>query len=246
MQSIYDNSNESLIVKMNQGFKVIRPDHYDHMNTQFAVSKVMSLHDAMDLPFNFYMTSKDHIIRKLNDLCASSHGHDKNTLQGLDVKNAFEDKEFTTQLLANDAMVMSTRRPHFFDEYSVLNDKSVINGVSLKMPWLNDKNAVIGIIGCSIVFNTDSFATLARNLSLITKTFLFNVKMHPKNCISEIYFSRREQEVIDWLLCGKSIRQIGEIMELSSRTVESYYNNIKRKANVNTKSELFEFILSTR
>lgn len=50
--------------------------------------------------------------------------------------------------------------------------------------------------------------------------------------------STRELECLFFILRGRSAKQIGEIMCLSKRTIESYIENIKSKFGCNTKSDL--------
>lgn len=242
MQNIFDHSSESVIVKTNQGYKIMRPDDAD--DAKKSVSTIISLGEAKDLPFNFYIVTKDQIVREVNDLCANVHGHSRADVLDKNLADIMNDKETVKKWHFNDAIVMETRRPHFFSEYSALNDESTIDGVSIKMPWLDDSNKAIGILGCTLVLSEHTYADLARHLSVVTNTFLFNLSLNQTHYQEKIYFSAREQEVIDWIIAGRSIRQIADIMGLSNRTVESYYNNVKRKANVYTKAELFDFILA--
>jgi len=55
--------------------------------------------------------------------------------------------------------------------------------------------------------------------------------------------SRREKDVLKHLLLGKSARVIGELLGISQRTVESYIDNIKRKFQCKTKSEVIEIAM---
>jgi DNA-binding CsgD family transcriptional regulator len=52
--------------------------------------------------------------------------------------------------------------------------------------------------------------------------------------------SRRELECLEWLLKGRSARQIGEELNLSKRTIEEYLENIKNKLGCITKTEVFD------
>ena len=57
-----------------------------------------------------------------------------------------------------------------------------------------------------------------------------------------IYLTKREAECMVWLLRGKTTSNIATILELSSRTVESYIKNMKTKTGCRTKSELIDLI----
>lgn len=50
-------------------------------------------------------------------------------------------------------------------------------------------------------------------------------------------------DCIDLLLKGQTYRQIAGRLHLSSRTVESYIENLKVKTGASTKSELVELLM---
>ncbi len=56
-------------------------------------------------------------------------------------------------------------------------------------------------------------------------------------------FTPREMEIIVHLSKGKTNSQIGELLDLSSRTVETYRAAMISKANVNNTAELIHFVL---
>jgi two-component system response regulator FixJ len=58
-------------------------------------------------------------------------------------------------------------------------------------------------------------------------------------------FTRREQQVVDQMLLGKSTKDIAILLELSPRTVEDHRSNILRKANVRTTAQLVARILTS-
>lgn len=60
-----------------------------------------------------------------------------------------------------------------------------------------------------------------------------------------IAFSRREAETMVLLTRGKTAAEIANNLELSSRTIEFYMVNMKRKLNVRTKSKLIELVLAS-
>lgn len=58
--------------------------------------------------------------------------------------------------------------------------------------------------------------------------------------------THREQEVMDWLLEGKSNKEVEEILSISLRTVETHRANILKKFNCNSFSELVLEILGSK
>lgn len=56
--------------------------------------------------------------------------------------------------------------------------------------------------------------------------------------------SRREQEVLRLLACGLSQREIGEMLELSVKTVETYRSRIAEKLELRTRPELVRYAIN--
>lgn len=54
----------------------------------------------------------------------------------------------------------------------------------------------------------------------------------------EVYFTKKQLAVINWLLHGKSTEEIGIILNLSKRTVEEHISNIKNKLNCYKNTQL--------
>ncbi len=55
-----------------------------------------------------------------------------------------------------------------------------------------------------------------------------------------MFLSKREVDCLKLLVQGKTAQQVGEILDLSKRTVEYYLDNIKNKAGYRKKSEILE------
>lgn len=56
----------------------------------------------------------------------------------------------------------------------------------------------------------------------------------------EVKLSMQEFKCLAWLGRGKSVKEIGRIMELSPRTVESYIENAKQKTKAHSRSHLID------
>lgn len=54
----------------------------------------------------------------------------------------------------------------------------------------------------------------------------------------DVYLTKREAKCLKWYVLGKSANEIGEILNLSARTVEAHINNLKRKFNCTKQSQL--------
>lgn len=61
----------------------------------------------------------------------------------------------------------------------------------------------------------------------------------------DVYLSCREAQCVAYFLKGYSNRIIGNILNLSSKTIDSYTDNIKKKLNCRSKAELIVKICQT-
>ena len=62
---------------------------------------------------------------------------------------------------------------------------------------------------------------------------------------SHIYLTRREAECLWYVSQGRTSKETGRIMNLSSRTVESYITNLKVKTGTHWKAELIDIYLQS-
>lgn len=58
-----------------------------------------------------------------------------------------------------------------------------------------------------------------------------------------VYFSYIEQELLDFFLQGKTIQEIGNILNRSPGTVEYHFDHILHKTGCYTKVELYQFLM---
>ena len=89
-----------------------------------------------------------------------------------------------------------------------------------------------------------SVSELNMNLKIPTKEILFS-KLEPKHVIyninhKEIILTRSEYNCIQYLLQGYTAKSIGQKLSLSSRTIESYILNVKKKVDCHYKSDLVQ------
>jgi DNA-binding CsgD family transcriptional regulator len=50
--------------------------------------------------------------------------------------------------------------------------------------------------------------------------------------------TRRESQVLEWIVTGKSDWQIGQILDISDKTVNYHVENLKRKYGVSTRIQM--------
>jgi len=67
-----------------------------------------------------------------------------------------------------------------------------------------------------------------------------------KNQEKPIKFSKQENNCIKFLAQGRTMKEVGRILNLSPRTVESYIRNIKNKTGLNYKSQIVDLFWNNK
>lgn len=112
--------------------------------------------------------------------------------------------------------------------------------ISKKSPLYNNEHHIIGT--CCMLQQLDTNGSYQK-----IANHLLNLHKHKNNLSYKIYsdskhsiLTKREIEVLVYLLYGKTIRDISKILSRSVRTIESHFNMLKSKFQVNSKSQLIE------
>jgi DNA-binding CsgD family transcriptional regulator len=64
-----------------------------------------------------------------------------------------------------------------------------------------------------------------------------------QGCFGAVSLTPREVETLKWVMRGKTIVKVAEVMAISPRTVEYYFLTIKRKMGCRTKSSLMNWVV---
>jgi DNA-binding CsgD family transcriptional regulator len=93
------------------------------------------------------------------------------------------------------------------------------------------------------IFDLNSDDTIAFEDSLMTydRSDFLNSIHHKKSYQLEIenqVLSKRQSEIVRLVVHGKTMKEIGKMLNLSPRTVGHYFETIKMKLNISTRSEL--------
>lgn len=202
--------------------------------------------DIMKLPMNFYFTDTESTIKFINEKTAITCGYQsEKDAVGKSVRDIAIKKTANT-ILHNDKEVVRTRRPKIIEEHFIRFDEADLVAVSIKFPWLNQDNKVIGIFGCSILLGYPGSNSLANSLTFLMQTGLLNSTHRSQALsglsISNICFSKREADILSLYVRGKTAKTIADILGLSHRTIEHHLERAKIKLGASTKSELIEKI----
>ncbi len=128
-------------------------------------------------------------------------------------------------------------------------DETNLTCLTVKCPWYDNSDNIIGVFGCSIALGQqplmNSLSQISR-LNLVTQSGLTANNQHTTGReLNNVYLSSREIEVLSHLIKGKSAREIGIILNLSRRTIEHRLENIKLKLGVESKSELIAAVIDS-
>lgn len=234
-----DTSNELHIHRFGNGIKLIKPNALN--KTHYGWYTKHTVKNLLQMPFSIYFDNTHGAIQQLNEHNAALCGlASTNKAIGKHYFNALNTK--TAQaLLKNDQRVMKKEQLQIFEEEIIhrSNNNAIYQLLSIKMPWYNNQNKVIGMFGCSIILGIDS---LADSLALIAKIGLITSKENLSSYIgfekNGMYLSKQQIKCAKFLLSGMSFKEMALQMQLSPRTVECYIDNMKSKLRCRNKTEL--------
>jgi len=246
MQPSIDLSNEMLVVRHQNGIKLVRPTQAESGDNQ---RQSIVLGKLLDMSYNVFFHSPDSVILEANQAMLNNCGlASRAHALGSTVRSVCRNDAQAHHVLANNQRVLDTRELVIADERLDLWTNEYSHTMSFKFPWYDTNHVLIGVFGCAVMMVNNDCASISKELALITEQFITapaapSSLLPGKEFIGK-YFSSREMDVIKYVMRGKTMREIGELLGLSRRTVESYFENIKIKANVKTRSELFDKVIA--
>lgn len=241
-KSKLDTSDELHIYRFKNGIKLIKPSEMDKTayNSNHAISNVSQL------PVSFYLLNSEGETLKINDEGVVVCGFDsaKQSL-GKSILDVSE-KESASVLINNCHDVMQTSAIKIFEEQHFRKDGLAQQFLSVKSPWYDENNKIVGTCGFSIVLGRHP---LANTLTMISKLGLLNTEnsvdnLNPAAMSNGVQLSKREMECLQLTVKGYTAKRIAQQLEISHRTVEEYLTNIKIKMKVSTKAELIELAMN--
>ncbi len=250
---LLDTSSELIVERFNQGVKLISPN--SRIN-----SDANSVSTIMQLPLNVYFINTESVIQNINEHTIKTSGYlSVNDSIGKTVKVAAK-KEAAAFSLAHDALVLRTNKTQIaFESFIRKVDNVAFSAMSIKYPWYNEDNQLIGVFGCSLIPKEDDPFSLIKPLSLLLQLDLLdkNHLNHPflpknvlpnTNCLNSKDMSpqltKRQEECLFYLVQGMTNKQIAKCLALSPRTVEHYLEHIKKKLNAHSRIDLVAKVLA--
>lgn len=233
-------SDELIFARHANGVKLYRP-------TQIQSRLAPTVKEIFSGACNLYFFHGDSLIVKNNETNANLCGYDSE--KQLNGKRLHEipwlPKACAFSTIQNNQQVMQSNRILVLDEEITLFELN-FQFLSIKLPWYNELNQIIGVFGCSVVFDKPSIAHPFGKIiqALFNLNEVQSIKAASNHCILEAQLTKREHDSLELVMMGKTAKEIGIALNLSTRTIEKYLENIKQKMHVKTKSELIEKALT--
>ena len=200
------------------------------------------------MPFNVFLLDTDSKSIKVNEEVASTLGFTSiKAAIGTSVFDVADHPTDAAKVRQNDIEILQRKRIHLFDE-EVLHKNDLLNFISIKAPILNSDSHVLGIFGCSILIGHQP---IAKSLMTLTDLGLLNIKdTNVENNLAQgmkvdnTFITKKEVAVLQYMIRGKTAKQIASILHLSHRTIEHRIENIKNKFGVKSRSELIDIAIA--
>ena len=241
-------NKEMHLISHANGVKLVTPDELRHMLTSAKIPPTVE--SLLQLPFSFYFLNTDSATQLMNEegaaVCGFDSVHDALGRTLFDVANESSAK----MLIENCAEVMREKSTKIFEESHSRQDGVEFKFLSLKMPWYNQSNKIIGVIGCSIALGRHS---LSESISILTSLGLLDqnkiqqpdVVASPQLKINQIHLSQRELQCLKLTLKGYTSKKIAQQLGISFRTVEEYLLNVRIKSGAGSKAELIGMMMDS-
>lgn len=226
-----DVSDELEVSRFRNGIKLSRPNADSIALLSSKIHAKHTVSSLLKMPCSIYFDDADGTIQKLNEHNAQFCDFDSvNQAIGKKYCGRFT-RETAQLLLCNDRAAIKNKKIKIVEEDILLsNEDFSYQALSIKMPWYNGKNKIIGLFGCSITLGRNPLFTsleLIANMGLLIPAEYLFTKIGIN--IESTYLSSQQRECAKFLLAGFSIKKIAIQMKLSPRTVECYINNLKNK-----------------
>jgi DNA-binding CsgD family transcriptional regulator len=205
-------------------------------------SSLKTVGDVLNLPFNVFFMNHEGANVNTSEAHAETMGfssvRDSVGATIFDIAQARDAEKMRN----TDLEIMKSARGKIIEEEAVLAGRiGYQQSLTIKMPWYDRSNQIVGIFGCSIILGKQK---LAESLSqIVSHDLLPSLNTKQKKPLMGPALSKRQRQCLYYLVRGKTAGETAEILGLSTRTVEFYLQNIKNKMNADSKSELIEKVL---
>jgi 2C-methyl-D-erythritol 2,4-cyclodiphosphate synthase len=220
----YDVNPDFIIQPYQKGIRLVRPMGNNVNDGQLCISKLnaLSAQVAFTNVENEYVAANDRLIdvmgaTSVNDCLGKSAA-------------SFSNNDLAQKVMKNYNDVMHTRAMKIIEESGARIDDLPIQAISFRFPWFDEKK-IIGTLNLSILINQPSMQNFAMAMADVLSTGLLGATATPVKIQSiDTYFTKRENEILTYLLKGYTAKNIANTLVLSKRTVEHHIENMKHKS----------------
>jgi DNA-binding CsgD family transcriptional regulator len=249
IKRLYDTSSELTLYRYNNGIGLLRPDFKNKQNIYPPrLDTHQTVADILQYPFSTYFTSKDSVLQCYNEGCQIAVGL-SSLRAGLEKRlDQMIPRTIADKVILNNNEVIKSKQDKIFEEFTISHNDQDIVFLTVKSPWYDKENKIIGTFGCSIALDGNSsnlvnFITMIKQLGLLNSSYYCDKLISSKITLNNWYLSQRETEVMHYIARGKSAKQTAKVLEISPRTVEQHLENIKIKVGVSSKSDLISKVI---
>lgn len=254
MRHLFKNFSKDLFIQPWQGgVRLIDMDkELPHRYFPELKNHFYRVGEILNSPINIFFVDKDSRIIEMNDATINTAGFScKQSAIGKTVHIAAK-KETADHSIEHDRQVVLSKQLKIRESNYMRLDDINLTGISMRFPWFDKNEDIIGVFGFSIVTSKYDQYSLTEALDFVAKTGLLKQKKNaeavktllPGKEFNNVYLSKRELECLYLMVRGKTAKGIADILELSPRTVEQYLNSLKNKFSASSKSELIDKALT--
>jgi DNA-binding CsgD family transcriptional regulator len=237
MNTNIDMSPELILHRHHNGVQLRRPSYG---------STDLNLGDILKKRISVFFKNKNHIMLNANNhQLECIHASSLKDIIGKKFIDIIDDNAVNRMIEKNNNEVMNTQRITFFNE-SIDAQNITTKAISVKMPLYDLNNQVLGVFGFSYLTETDCAPSNPVEFSDTVNLFFESNQTNTSNQTfldTSLPYSPREIDLIHLILRGKTMQEAAPIMNISTRTAEHYFSNIKHKAHAKTRSALIDVLL---
>lgn len=233
MKQTYDVNPAFLIQPYQRGIRLVKP----RTNLDGSLLCVEALNQ---LAAQTAFSNLENKFLAMNDRCIEVVG--ANSMKDIigTTPLTFSQKKFGEEVTANYKSVIASRTTKVVEETGQRSDDLPIQSLSFKLPWYEEKK-IIGVFNLSIQVDPASMQNFVLAMSQVLSTGILGSSMPVTRVKQEtVYFTKRENEILTYLVKGKTAKEIAKCLFISKRTVEHHIENMKHKSCCDSRFELID------
>ncbi len=247
LNQFLDTSNELLIFKNRHGFKLVNSEK-KHLKLDSFYDTGFTVADILQLPFNASFSTPEVVIQRINMQAAATLDFiSTEDAIGRNISHVVQPKS-AELIIQHNQSALERNQIQMFEEDIFRKDNLSLHRLSFYSPLYGNDEKIIGLFGCTIVIGHQpidiSLAKLA-SLGFSDSFKRLNNHLLPGSYLCGVYFTKREKQILHYLVRGFTAKNIARTINLSVRTIEDYLGNMKNKLNVSTKGELISKVMDT-